>query len=71
MPVFPSQIKKDRVDNFSSESTWVPECVLLLEWKQKDSAPEPLKHKVKLMGTGETSDFFRIVYNPGEWCACI
>jgi len=52
------------VDTFS-ESTRVPECVLLLEWKQKDTAPEPLKYKVKLEGTGEESDFFRIVYNPG------
>ena len=59
------QIKKSQVDNFSSESTRVPECVLLLEWKQKDKTPEPLKHKVKLMGTGEESDFFRILYNPG------
>jgi len=53
------------VDNFSSENTWVPECVLLLEWKQKDAAPETLKYKVKLKGTGEENDFFRIVYNPG------
>ena len=65
MIVYPSQIKKDRVDNFSSERTWVPECVLLLEWKQKDKDPETLKYKVKLKGTREESDFFRIVYNPG------
>ena len=53
------------MDDFSSESTWVPECVLLLEWKQKDTAPQPLKYKVKLEGTGKEGDFFRIVYNPG------
>ena len=63
--MYPSQIKKDLVDNFSSESTWVPECVLLLEWMQKDKAPETLKYKVNLKGTGEESDFFRIVYTPG------
>ena len=63
--MYPSQIKKDLVDNFSSESTWVPECVLLLEWMRKGEAPETLKYKVKLKGTGEESDFFRIVYNPG------
>ena len=55
---------KGQVDNFSSERTRVPECVLLLEWKQKDKAPEPLKYKVKMKGTGEESDFFRILYNP-------
>jgi len=53
------------VDNFPSGNTLVPECVLLLEWKQKDKAPEPLKYKVKLKGTAEESDFFRILYNPG------
>ena len=63
--MYPSQIKKDLVDNFSSESTWVPECVLLLEWMQKDKAPETLKYKVSLKGTGDESDFFRIVYKPG------
>ena len=52
------------MDTFS-ESARMPECVLLLEWKQKDTAPEPLKYKVKLEGTGEDSDFFRIVCNPG------
>ena len=53
------------MDDFSSESTWVPECVLLLKWKQKDTAPQPLIYKVKLKGTGKEGDFFRIVYNPG------
>ena len=53
------------MDDFSSESTWVPECVLLLKWLQKDKAPDPLEYKVKLNGTGEESDFFRIVYDPG------
>ena len=67
MIVFLSQVEKDRVDNFSSESTWVPECVLLLEWKQKDTAPRPLKYKVNLKGTGKECDFFRIVYDPGQW----
>ena len=67
MIVFLSQIEKGRVDNFSSESTWVPECVLLLEWKQKEKGPEPLKYKVKLKGTGEERYFFRIVYDPGQW----
>jgi len=39
--------------------------VLLLEWKEKDEAPGPLKHEITLKGTGEQSDFFRIVYHPG------
>ena len=60
----PLQIKKARVDNFSSESTWVPECVLLLQWCRKDKTPEPLKFKMKLLGTGMESSFFRILYNP-------
>ena len=53
------------MDNFSSEHTRVPECVLLIEWKQKDKPPEPLQYKMNLEETGEDSDFIRIVYNPG------
>ena len=56
---------KNRVDNFSSENSWVPECVLLLKWLQKGKDPDPLEYKVKLKGTGVESDFFRIVYDPG------
>ena len=52
------------MDSFSSEKIYVPECVLLLKWKQKDKAPDPLDYKVKLLGTGE-ENFFRIVHNPG------
>ena len=55
------------MDNFSSENTWVPECVLLLEWKQKDKTPEPLSYKVKLKGSGDENDFFRIVFDPGQY----
>ena len=52
------------MDNFCSEGTWVPECVLLLKWLQKDKIPEPLNYKVKLLGTGDKNDFFQINYNP-------
>ena len=53
------------MDNFSSHSTLVPECVLLLKWLQKDKDPDPLDYKIELKGTGVESDFFRIVYDPG------
>ena len=56
---------KNQVDNFSSEHTRVPECVLLIEWKQKDKPPEPLQYKMNLEGTGEDHDFIQIVHNPG------
>ena len=52
------------MDNFSSENVRVPECVLLLKWLQKDKAPELLNYKVKLKGTGDENDFFRINYSP-------
>ena len=57
--------QEKQVDNFSSENTWVPECVLLLKWLQKDKSPVPLEYKVKLDGTGEERYFFRIVCDPG------
>jgi len=52
------------VNNFSLENSWIPECVLLLKWKQKSKVPEPLEYKVKLLGTGE-DNFFRIFRHPG------
>ena len=61
----PAQIERDRVDNFSSENTWVPECVLLLKWLRNDRNPNPLIYRVKLVGTGRENDFFRIVHHPG------
>ena len=54
------------MDDFSSEKTVVPECVLLLKWLQKDKTPELLEYKMKLKGTGEEIDFFRILFNPGQ-----
>ena len=64
-----NQIKKmkKQVDNFSSEHTRVPEWVLLLEWMQNDKPPEPLQYEMNLKGTGEDSDLFRIVHNPGYY----
>ena len=59
------QITKNRVDNFSSEKSGIPECVLLLKWNQRDKAPDVVDHKVKLLGTDEEEDFFRIIYHPG------
>ena len=55
------------MDNFSPEGTWVPECVLLLKWLEKDKTPEVLNYKVRLLGTGEEGDFFRILINPGQY----
>ena len=45
------------MDNFSSEKSWVPKCVLLLKSLQKDNTPNPLEYKVKLLGTGGENDF--------------
>ena len=53
------------MDNFSSEKSGIPECVLLLKWNQKDKAPDLVDHKVKLLGTDEEEDFLRIIYHPG------
>ena len=47
---------RDRVNSFTSEKSWVPECVLLLEWLHKSRAPDRLEYKVKLLGTGEEND---------------
>ena len=55
------------MDNFSSEKSWVPECVLLLKSFQKDNTPNPLEYKVKLLGTGGENGFFRIFLHPGKY----
>ena len=36
---------------FSSEQSWVPECVLLLEWLHKETKPDQLEYKVKAGGS--------------------
>ena len=53
------------MDNFSSEKSEIPECVLLLKWSQKDKTPDLLDHKVMLLGTDEEGEFLRIIYHPG------
>ena len=54
------------MDNFCSEKTGVPECVLLVKWLQKDKTPEVLSYKMELKGTGEERNFFRILFDPGQ-----